>query len=216
MMNADNELDDLTKPIIPNTRNNDDFDPLADLIVAQKSRPPQLRAINLRTLEPFQRAILTIDGTVTKFIETYMMEPIVIVRLAQEIRQLPTDHIWLEMPKGTGVITREVLLQGKYSRRIYAYALSLLASERLPDEVKDRLGPGGEGLGRILINTRMESYREILWYGREKMTKLPNAINHLEGLDFISRTYRIIVAKNPIMLINERFPFQRDWLPSHH
>jgi len=160
-------LPDVATKSLSEARDDNDFDPLADLFVAQVSRPAQLREVNLRTMEPFQRAILTIDGTVTKFIEAYMMEPVVIVRLAQETRQLPTDHIWLDAPHGTDVIAREVLLQGKYSHRIYAYAVSLLAADQLPEEVKNRLGPGGEGLGRILVNTRMESYREILWYGRE-------------------------------------------------
>jgi len=66
------------------------------------------------------------------------------------------------------------------------------------------------------VNTRMESYREILWYGRERMSKMPDTVKHLEGLDFISRTYRIIVNKRPVMLINEKFPFQREGMPSHH
>jgi chorismate-pyruvate lyase len=192
------------------------FDPLADLFIAQKSKPAHLREINLRAIEPFQRAILTIDGTVTKFIEAYMMEPVVIVRLAQETRQLPSYHPWLEAAQGTDVIAREVLLQGEYSRRIYAYAVSLLAADQLPPDIKQQLKPGGEGIGRIIINNRMESFRDILWYGKEHVPQLPDAIKHLEGVDFISRTYRIIVNKKPVMLINEKFPTFQDWLPSHH
>ena len=43
------------------------FDPLSDLLVAQVDKPAHLKAINLRTLTPYQRALLTIDGTVTTF-----------------------------------------------------------------------------------------------------------------------------------------------------
>lgn len=43
------------------------FDPFADLMVMQAARPPHWQPIDLRTLTPFQRALVSIDGTVTKF-----------------------------------------------------------------------------------------------------------------------------------------------------
>ncbi len=62
------------------------------------------------------------------------------------------------------------------------------------------------GLGRILLNSQLENRREVLWYGREQVADLPEAIEVYTGNDFISRTYRIIVGNQPIMLINEKFP----------
>lgn len=56
------------------------FDPFADLLSAQASRPLELRPVNLRTLTPFQRALVSIDGTVTKFIEAYTLESKIAVR----------------------------------------------------------------------------------------------------------------------------------------
>ncbi len=53
-------------------------------MTAQASRPPELDELDLRTLTPFQRALLVLDGTVTKFIEAYTMEPLDIIRLAQD------------------------------------------------------------------------------------------------------------------------------------
>ena len=64
------------------------FDPMNDLLTAQSSRPSHLRRVNLRTLTPFQRALMVIDGTVTKYIEAYMMEPVNVIRLGQSIRPL--------------------------------------------------------------------------------------------------------------------------------
>ena len=64
------------------------FDPLRDLAVAQFALPDELTPINMRTLSPFQRALLVIDGTVTKFIEAYKNEPIDVVRLAHEYFRL--------------------------------------------------------------------------------------------------------------------------------
>src|SRR3989337_2645452 len=103
-----------------------EFDPLSDLFVAQFAKPPDLGIVNLRALTPFQRALLVIDGTVTKFIEAYTMEPIEVVRLAQSTQQLPGDHVWLEAPKTTEVVARQVVLRGKFSQKPYVYAQSLI------------------------------------------------------------------------------------------
>ncbi len=195
---------------------NGSFDPLSDLLMAQSAKPVHLRNLNLRALTPFHRALLAIDGTVTKFIEAYTMEPVDIIRLNQETQSLCADHVWLEAPKGTAVIARQVLLRGKYSYTLYAYAVSLIVPDRLQDFIKEGLQVDGEGLGRILYNSRVETYREVLWYGKERFEELPAAIRHLVGVEFISRTYRIIAGGHPVMLINEKFPSDNDQLPSHH
>ena len=193
---------------------NKDFDPLSALFVAQAAKPHEIHEINLRTLNPLQRALLVIDGTVTKFIEAYTMEPVEIRRLAQKTLPLTADHVWLEAPKGTPVVARQVLLQGKYSHTLYAFAVSLIVPDRLPNNIKQELEIDGEGLGQILANSRMESYRDILWYGKEISKGLPDVISHMEGKEFISRTYRIINGGKPIMVINEKFPQVSDWMPS--
>ena len=192
------------------------FDPMSDLFVAQMHRPEKMDSINLRTLTPFQRALLVIDGTVTKFIEAYTMEPIEIVRLGQETQSLSSYHEWLDAPEGTDVIVREVLLQGKYSYNLYAYAASLIVPSRVPDEVRRKLDVDGEGLGRILLSGQFETRREVLWYGKEEAHQLPDIVRRLKNPEFISRTYRIIAESRPIMLINEKFPYEADPLPSHH
>jgi chorismate-pyruvate lyase len=190
----------------------DDFNPMSDLFMAQFEKPAQLGDINLRVLSPFQRALLVIDGTVTKFIEAYTMEPIEIIRLAQSTQPMSMDNIWLDTSKGTDVIVRQVILRGEYSGTLYAYAVSLIVPNRLPDKIKRGLEIDGEGLGRILLGGRMETRRDVLWYGREKLKKLPETIQHLTDGEFISRTYRIFAGGQPIMLINERFPVNTDQL----
>lgn len=192
---------------------NNTFDPIclvskqvSNLFVAQSAKPAQLNPIDLCTLTPFQRALLVIDGTVTQFIKAYTMEPVEIVQLNQSTQRLSADHVWLEAPKGTVVLDRQVLLRGEYSSTLYAYAVSLIVLDRLPDMVKQGLAVEGEGLGRLLRRSRMENRREKLWYGLEHARELPDAIRHLAGEAFISRTYRIIAGGQPMMLINEKFP----------
>lgn len=192
------------------------FDPLRELFVAQAAKPAQLGAVNLRALTPFQRALLIIDGTVTKFIETYTLERVEVVRLRQSVQQLPAEHVWLEAAPGTTVIAREVLLRGKYSYTLFAYAASLIVPERLPEPVQRELAVDGQGLGRMLLESRIETYRELLWYNKEPARRLPADVRRLVDGELISRTYRILAGGQPIMLINEKFPSGDDRLPSHH
>lgn len=182
------------------------FDPFADLLSAQASRPRDLQTVDLRTLTPFQRALVSIDGTVTKFIEAYMLEPVESVLLTQQNQPLLADHPWLTLPAGSEVITRQVLLRGRYSATIYAYAVSLLAPQRLPANLLRDLAVEPAGIGRVLLNSQIENRREILWYGREQLAHLPETIEQYTGKDFLSRTYRILIQGQPVMLISEKFP----------
>lgn len=192
---------------------NGTFDPFTDLLSAQASRPADLKPLNLRMISPFQRALLSIDGTVTKLIEAYTLEPVESVLLSQQTQSLVSPHPWLALPAPGEVIARQVLLRGRYSAAVYAYAVSLLVTERLPSTLIADLASEPAGIGRVLLNSQIENRREILWYGRETISNLPEMIERETGNEFISRTYRIIVGNQPVMLINEKFPLRQADLP---
>jgi chorismate-pyruvate lyase len=203
---------DGTFPHIEWQGKNGTFDPFADLFSTQQARPAQLGQVDLRTLTPFQRALLVIDGTVTKFLEAYTLEPVEVVLLKQEIQALVADHKWLALPAETEIVARQVLLRGRYSATVYVYAVSLLVQDRLPSDMLGHLKAEPSGLGRVLLNSQIENRREILWYGHESLDNLPSEISHYTGNDFISRTYRIIAGGKPTMLINEKFPARLAWV----
>ena len=209
------ELDEGSVTISPDVTGSG-FDPLSDLLVAQVEKPAHLKKINLRTLTPYQRALLTIDGTVTKFIEAYEMEPVMVKLLEQDTRELEAKHPWLEVEAGTSVITRQVILEGKYSKRLYAYAVSLLVHDQLPEAVREDLKVHPQGIGRVLIKNKLETRREVLWYGRENMAELPNQVQSRSDGRFNSRTYRVICSGKPFMLINEKFPLTDGQILDHH
>lgn len=191
------------------------FDPYADLFIAQDDRPTTLRPVNLRTLSPFQRALMAIDGTVTRFIESYTMEPVEIDVLSQDARELDEDHDWLGLAAGEDVRAREVMLRGAYSNRLYAHAVSLLVLSRLPHGVLAALADSPTGLGGALAASGAETRREVLFYGRERID--PD-VPHLArlGAECLSRTYRVIGEGQPFLLITERFPLELDPGPAHH
>ena len=180
------------------------------LFVAQNDKPATLKEINLARLTPFQRGLLVTDGTVTRFIEAYTFTPVEVVLLQQAKQTLSTEHIWLELPAGEGVLSRQVVLQthrqDNSSPIIHTYADSLIVPKRLPKSLLDGLESDKHGLGGLLRCSGLETRRELLWCGVENLTELLPAIAHLEGQPFISRAYRVFANQEPLMLINEKFP----------
>ena len=186
---------------------------MKDLFVAQFAKPSDLEEMNLSQLTPFQRALLVIDGTVTRFIEAYTFSPVEVVLLHQETQTLPTDHIWLDAEKGTEIVAREVVLQtGQRDRQqstVHAYATSIIVPDRIPQTIREGLTLRGQGLGQLLQRSGLESRRDLLWWGLKRRKDLPEALAHLEGKSFLSRTYRVVANGQPIMLINEQSPLDR-------
>ena len=185
---------------------------LQSLFPYQKSRPEGFTDVELTRLTPFHRALLATDGTVTRFIENYTLSPVEITLLHQEEQTLPDGHIWLELPRGEKIVYREVLLQTPpmdgQPQRIHAYAVSEILPDRLPKRLWDGVTSGRQGLGRLLLRSRLETRRELLWWGVEREIRLPDAIKHLESEAFLSRAYRIVADGLPLMLITEKFPLE--------
>lgn len=183
-----------------------------ELFAAQSERPAILKDIHLTRLSPFQRALLVADGTVTRFIEAYKHIPVQIVLLYQERRTLHNQHKWLELPTGGNIIAREVVLQTpckeNQTPKVHAYAVSQIVHERIPKIVVDGLDAGINGLGVLLQHSQLETRRDLLWWGIERVNGLPSSIAHFEGNPFLSRTYRIVANEKPLMLITEKFPLE--------
>ena len=183
---------------------------MKDLFVAQFAKPPDLEEMNLSQLTPFQRALLVIDGTVTRFIEAYTFSPVEVVLLHQEPQTLPTDHVWLDAEKGTEIVARQVILQtGQKDDQqpiVHVYATSTIVLDRIPQTIREGLMLKGQGLGQLLQRSGLESRRDLLWWGLKRPTDLPQALVHMEGKPLLSRTYRIVTDEQPIMLINEQSP----------
>lgn len=181
------------------------------LFVAQENKPDTLKEINLARLTPFQRGLLVTDGTVTRFIEAYTLMPVKVTLLQQKKQTLSNENTWLQLSAGAEIISRQVILQ-TYSQEesspvIHTYADSLIVPKRLPQSLLEGLESDKQGLGGLLRESDLETRRELLWCGLEILTDPPPAIAHFEGQKFIARTYRVLANQEPLMLINERFPF---------
>ena len=183
------------------------FDPAGRFFLAQDQRPAHLAAVRPDELSPLQRALLVIDGTVTTVLSAWALEPVAVQPLSQRSTVLPSAEAWLDAPAGTPVMERAVLLVGVHSQRLFAFAESVICTERLPAALRNGLVSGGLSLGQLLLLPGSESRREGLWYGRDRPQTLPPAVAALTEPDFLTRTYRVSVAAQPLMLITERFPW---------
>ena len=75
---------------------------------------------------------------------------------------------------------------------------------RLPPAIIDRLANSPKGLGELIDGIRLETRRELLWFGYSEMPDWANA--KVTRLPLLTRSYRIIVDGWPAILITESFP----------
>ena len=164
-------------------------------------------SLNLARLPPFVRTLLVTDGTVTKNIEAFFWEPIVVDVLWQERIILHEAKPLIDAAAGEQVLKRIVQLRGEKTRAVYAYATSFLKTDLLPGELTQQLLDGQIGIGEILREVGLETYREIMDFGVETASDNEDQGNgDFRHDDAIYRTYRIVAGGKPVMQITECFP----------
>jgi len=155
--------------------------------------------IDFQSLPAFLRVLLTTDGTVTKSLESYFWEPVLVEGLGQSYVSLEEAVPALEIEAGAKVIHRKVQLKGKKSEQVYTRATSLIRSELLPDEIRKGLEAGIVGVGEMLRECGLETYREIVEFGCNE-----SAVDG-QGSS-VWRRYRITMNHRPFIQITEEFP----------
>lgn len=150
-------------------------------------------SLHMEALPPFLRTLLVTDGTVTKHLEAYFWEEVAVENLGQTEVTLETAVPALALGAGERVLKRRVRLVGRASGRCYGEAESLIRLPCLPERLRGELVAGRIGIGELLRERGLETYREILDLGRA-------------GPDAVYRTYRIMIHGEPAILISETFP----------
>jgi chorismate-pyruvate lyase len=158
-------------------------------------------AVELQSLPPFLRALLVTDGTVTKILEAYFWEPVEVQTLRQELVETERPIDWIDLDAGAPVLVRHAQLRGTDSDLVFATAFSVIRTERIPPAFRRRLVDREIGIGVLIRDSGMESYREVLEIGVE-------AAEDGHGGELVFRTYRIIINREPVILITESFPVE--------
>lgn len=162
--------------------------------------------LDLRDVAPFLRILLITDGTVTKSLEAYFWERIIVENIDQKPLQLESDNFWLDAKAKEMVLHREIRLVGEQSGKIYAYADSLLRLEEIEPDLREQLLAGTIGIGELLRDKGLETYREIVDMGRDSSESINKILETADNSEYLYRTYRIISNHKPSILITENFP----------
>jgi chorismate-pyruvate lyase len=153
--------------------------------------------VSLQALPPFLRALLVTDGTVTKILEAYFWEPVTVDTLEQRFETAESPVPAVQVVSGDQCLIRDACLRGTDTGRTFAEAFSLIRTELIPDGFRQRLIDREIGIGVLIRDSGLESYREVLNVGLEVDTT---------GAQAVCRTYRIIIERRPVILITECFP----------
>jgi chorismate-pyruvate lyase len=167
--------------------------------------------LNLGEIPPssialLQRVLLATDGTLTDVLEAAHLEPVGIRKLSSSIERVATPPAVLEVEPGDRLMHRRVLLVGEQSGRVYAYAESVLAIDRLPPTFRDALLTTDTPMGRLWLAHRMETLKEMLSATRMPIGPLAAHFPEIADGDLLSRAYRLICGGRPLMVITEYFP----------
>lgn len=165
-----------------------------------------LKGLDITSLEPLQRVLLVTDGTLTEILEASFFERVRLVKVSQRILSATTSHTLFDPVPGEALIERKILLQGAKSHRNYAYAESLIAVDRLSRSFRDELLESDTPLGRLWLEHKLETFKELQEVGSESANDLSRYFECDEATPLLVRTYRVFSAARPVMVITEHFP----------
>lgn len=167
--------------------------------------PNQFNGVNPGSLDLLQRILLVTDGTLTDTLETAVLEPIGLKKLTSDISITSSRVEALELDAGQPVMRREILLFGETTGANYVYAESLLALNRLPEQLREELIHSGKPMGRLWSEYKLESRKELLEIEYRPLDDL-GAYFKPSSLNLLSRRYRLISGGKPLSVIRECFP----------
>ncbi len=163
--------------------------------------------IDWSNLSYLQRIILINDGTLTNILEAYLLEPIQVLKISEEVEVTTKEIPILELDAGSEVIDRKIFLQGKSSKKNFLYAESKIVLGRLDEDFKNQLLKSQIPIGHLWLQFRLETFKEIIESGKEPANELSTYFIDTEPKDqLLFRTYRVFSNRKPIMMITEKFP----------
>jgi chorismate-pyruvate lyase len=170
------------------------------------------KSLNRHHIEPsslsiFQRILLTTDGTVTDILESYLSEPIQLVKLSEALITLEQDIPAMQLKTGAEVIKRKILLRGRISRKTFIFADSIIVLDRLDEDFRNELLKTKTPIGKLWLEHRIESFKEIVDSGKEAPTEeLSHYFQLQPNINLFFRTYCVFSNSQAIMMITEKFP----------
>jgi chorismate-pyruvate lyase len=175
---------------------------------AQEDLPEDLEPVALAALNPFLRGLLLTDGTVSRTLEAHTLRPVLVERVEQSEQTVPLEHAGHLL-----LADDELCLRRRIAMRIAAeepsvWAESFVVPGRLPPAFLSALSGNGQGIGGSLQQLKLESWRELLWFGLGRPPSWPGQDGSTRRT--LRRAYLILTDGRPALLICEDFALRED------
>jgi chorismate-pyruvate lyase len=166
----------------------------------------QLNGFHTGSLTLLQRVLLITDGTLTDALEAAFLEPILLVKLVNQVKPAENRIDELDLEPGQRLMRRQILLRGGTSGTNFVYAESQLAVDRLHPQFRDRLIASAEPIGRLWSEHRIETWKQILEFFRRPAEELSGHFGCAEDAELLGRRYRVFTGGRPTIVTAEYFP----------
>ena len=157
-------------------------------------------------LSPILRVLLVTDGTVTRTLEAYFGEAIEVDVLEHAERTSESPYPQIDIAAGDRILHRYVRLLGRATRKVYAVAESVAVLEHISQHMRRQLLEEHKGIGELLREGRLETYRELLTAQLAAAGRWAEDLQVAATARVVSRDYKIYQGGRAVLLIREIFP----------
>jgi chorismate-pyruvate lyase len=158
------------------------------------------------SLSPILRVLLVTDGTVTKTLQAYFGEAIEVDVLDHAERSSESPYPQIDIAAGDPILHRYVRLLGRTTRKVYAVAESVAVLEHISKQMRRQLLEEHKGIGELLREGRLETYRELLTANLTAAGRWAEDLQVAATAGVVSRDYKIYQGGRAVLLIREIFP----------
>ena len=177
--------------------------------VLQDRRPNHLGDVDLIAMDPSLRNLLFTDGTVTRTLEVHTLARVFVEVVSQSRAPAPADVVSnLKIQAGMESVQRRVIIGTDASTIPVIWAESHIVPSRLPSGFLGILDGAPDGIGESLQQVKLESSRELLWFGLDSPPEWSGLLEEVEPT-VLKRLYRVITKGRPALLISESFAVER-------
>lgn len=175
---------------------------------AQQDLPERLAQLEPAELDAFLRGLLVTDGTVSRTLEAHSLRSVLVEPVGQP-EDPPPDYVVRHM----GLAEGEECLRRRIVMRLggpdpSVWAESFLAPGRLPAAFMSALSRDSRGIGGSLEHLKLETWRELLWFGLGEPPSWPAPARATNAT--LARAYLIVTGGRPALLICEDFGLRRE------
>ncbi len=173
---------------------------------AQAELPGNLAEADISRLNPFLRYLLLTDGTVSRSLEAHTLRPVLVEPVEQSETLPPADVAHhLQLGEDEACMRRRIVMRVSPPEPS-VWAESWVVPDRVPVEFLRALRDNSRGIGGSLEQLKLESWRELLWFGLGTPPPWPDPSTTTGKT--LSRAYLVLIEHRPALLIAEDFALE--------